>query len=360
MELNYKLNLSSSSLEIPFVSVLMPVYNELSFIRRSLNAVLNQQYPSDRLEVIVADGMSNDGTREALLSIKDSYNNLTVIDNPGRIVSTALNLAMKTARGDIIIRVDGHCEIAPDYIANCVRHILLDHVDAVGGSVTTKGLTRTANAIAIAMSSRFGVGDSAFRTMSGRTMLVDTVPFPAYSRAIVSLAGAYDEEQIRNQDDEYNSRIRKLGGRIMLAEDVNAVYFSRASFESLWRQFFGYGYWKVRVMQKHPKQIKFRQIVPLLFVLTLFVLSVFAACDRTGLWILLSLLSSYLVASIVAAILLVKRYSIITHLLVGLAFPTMHLAYGIGFLSGLVVFWRHWAGAEHVSDAGDGTEKAHA
>jgi succinoglycan biosynthesis protein ExoA len=255
----------------PAVTVILPVLNEAAYIGRALAAVLGQDYPKERLEILVVDGMSTDGTRTIVEELGHSHPEarLRLIDNPGRIVPAGMNIGLGQASGDIVVRVDGHCEIAPDYVRRCVEHIAKDGVDGVGGSVDTVGETRTAEAIAVAMSSRFGVGDSAFRTEPGKTGPADTIPFPAYTRSVIRMAGGYDEELVRCQDDEYNYRLRGFGAKIMLAADIQSTYRSRASLRSLWKQYFQYGFWKVRVLQKHPKQMRPRQFVPPLFVLCL-------------------------------------------------------------------------------------------
>src|SRR5690606_1087521 len=219
-----------------------------------------------RMEILVVDGMSDDGTREYVRARQADHPCLRLIDNPARIVPPALNIALRHARGDIIVRVDGHCEIATDYVRRCVDHLLNDDIDGVGGPIETIGETQEAESIALAMSPWFGVGGSAFRTVRDRAMLVDTVVFPAYKRETVERVGAFDEEQVRNQDDEYNYRLREQGGKLLLAPDVTSKYYSRGSMRLLWRQYFQYGFWKYRVMQKHPRQMRPRQFVPPAFV----------------------------------------------------------------------------------------------
>jgi glycosyltransferase involved in cell wall biosynthesis len=263
-----------------------------------------------------------------------------------------LNIGIRAARGDVIVRVDGHCEIASDYVRRCVEHISNDQVDGVGGSVHTVGETSTAEAIAAAMSSRFGVGDSAFRTERDKTGLVDTVPFPAYTRSIIQQAGGYDEELVRCQDDEYNYRLRELGAKILLAGDIRSRYYSRASLRSLWQQYFQYGFWKVRVMQKHPKQMRLRQFVPPSFVLSSFIVlglsflvGLCGPCRtvRWG-WIPLALVwGSYVVANLAASVLTASKKGWRHALQLPVVYAILHLSYGLGFLVGLFKFWNRWS-----------------
>jgi succinoglycan biosynthesis protein ExoA len=206
---------------LPFVSVIMPVRNEEAYIERSLRAVLAQTYPPERFEIIIADGISTDDTREIIRQIQQTAKiSIEIVENSGRIAPTGLNRAIERVKGEIIVRVDGHCEIEKDYIENCVRHLLADNAEAVGGSIETIGETYSAQAIALAMSSRFGVGNSAFRTVKNQRMYVDTVAFPGYKKEVLEKIGLFNEELVRNQDDEYNYRLRKSGGRVLLAPEI--------------------------------------------------------------------------------------------------------------------------------------------
>lgn len=327
---------------LPFVSVVMPIRNEIGFIRRGLGAVLAQDYPADLLEVLVADGRSDDGTRQVVQEIARQDARVRLVDNAGRIVATGLNTALEQVKGDIVVRVDGHCEIAPDYVRRCVDHLRRDNVAGVGGPLETVGATAIARAIAAAMSSRFGVGDSAFRTVKGRTQLVDTVAFPAYTRDVLTRTGPFDSELVRNQDDEYNYRIRKMGGRLLLAADVRSKYYSRSSFRTLWRQYFQYGYWKVRVLQKHPRQMRPRQFVPLAFVLAL-MLSLLVAPWGPGWLVTAAVAGSYVVANLAASSIVGwknGRGALVP--LAAVAFAILHLSYGLGFLRGLIKFRNRW------------------
>ncbi len=332
--------------ELPFVSVVMPVRNEAGFITRSLGCVLAQDYPREQLEIIVADGHSTDATRALVQAIQQEHPQVRLIDNPGRIAPTGLNAAIAEARGQIIVRVDGHCEIAPDYVRNCVRHLCADGVDGVGGPLETIGTTPMAAAIAAAMSSPFGVGGSAFRTVKDRSLLTDTVAFPAYTRAALERAGRFDEEMVRNQDDEYNYRLRKLGGRILLAADVRARYFSRSSLKTLFKQYFQYGYWKVRVLQKHPRQMSLRQFIPPLFVAALLLALLLALLTAWGVWLAAAIGGSYLLANLTATVLTAAQFGWQNLFRLPPVFFALHFSYGAGFLTGLVKFARHWRAAE--------------
>lgn len=327
---------------VPFVSVIVPIRNEARYIRGCLDSIAQQDYPHERMEIIIADGLSNDGTKESVQSYERMDIPVHWVDNPKLIVPTGMNLALQQARGDILVRVDGHCEIAPDYISNCVKHLQNSDADGVGGSMDTIGETPLSETIAVAMSSPFGVGGSAFRTLRGVSMYADTVPFPAYSREIVERAGLYDEELVRNQDDEYNYRIRELGGKILLASDVKSKYYSRGSLKKLWKQYFQYGFWKVRVLQKHPRQMSLRQFVPLVFVVVLILAALLAIFTGWGRLLLAFVACSYLIANMAASILTASQRGWRHLPLMPLCFAILHVSYGVGFLTGLFRFIDRW------------------
>lgn len=326
----------------------MPVCNEIDFIERSLGAVISQDYPQNLLQIIVADGLSTDGTRKLLSDLQASHPNILVVDNPRKIVPTGINKAMQLATGEIIIRIDGHCEIASDYVLRCVEYLQTGKAEGVGGPIETVGRTYLARVIACAMSSRFGVGGSAFRTGTKTPILTDTVAFPAYTREVTERAGPYDEELVRNQDDEYNYRIRKLGGRLLLAPNIRSQYFSRSSLYSLWRQYFQYGYWKIRVVQKHPRQMSARQFVPLLFVLALLTSIGFGLAFDFGKWIFLAVVMSYLLANLISTISIGATRGWVVTPLLPVVYAILHFSYGLGNVFGLIKFWRRWTEPEVI------------
>jgi succinoglycan biosynthesis protein ExoA len=324
------------------VSVIMPIRNEAGFIGESLRSVLDQDYPPDLMEVIVVDGMSTDATRDIVRDLAAQHSNVRLVDNPGRIVPIGMNIALQQAKGEIIVRVDGHCEIRPDYVRRCVEYLGNGEIDGVGGPMETIGETTVSQAIAIAMSSPFGVGGSAFRTIKDRTMYVDTVAFPAYRRETIRKNGLYDEELVRNQDDEYNYRLRELGGRILMTPDIRSRYYSRSSLKSLWRQYLQYGFYKVRVMQKHPRQMSLRQFIPPLFVASLILISVLSLFFAPVRLLLAVEIGAYLAANLGASLITAGKTGTQYFIYLPVTFAILHIAYGSGFLYGLVKFANRW------------------
>jgi glycosyltransferase involved in cell wall biosynthesis len=327
---------------LPMVTVVMPIRNEAAFITRSLGSVLAQDYPPERLEVLVADGMSTDRTRSLVADLGRQHPKLRLIDNHGMIVPTGMNAALKHATGEIIVRVDGHTLIEPDYVRQCVKALSRTGADNVGGRMDAAAQGRVGEAVALATSSPFGVGGARFH-YSDREEWVDTVYLGAWPREVFARIGIFDEEMVRNQDDELNYRLRAQGGRILLCPAIKSRYFNRSTLRSLWRQYFQYGYWKVRVLQKHPRQMRPRQFVPPLLVAALIAALLLAAFFSWG-WLVLAFIgSSYLAANLAASLLTASQTSLRHFPLLPAVFLALHLSYGAGFLLGLIKFAPRWA-----------------
>lgn len=325
--------LSSSS---PRVTVIMPIRNEEGFITRSLGAVLSQTYPSDRMQIIVADGMSTDRTREVIRQIQAEHpaHVIEIVDNPGKIVPTGFNAALKCATGDVIVRVDGHTIIAPDYVAECVDALARTGADNVGGRMNAVSKTPFGQAVALATSSPFGVGGARFH-YSHDEEWVDTVYMGAWKRDVFNRIGEFDEEFVRNQDDEFNYRLRAAGGRILLTPRIHSEYYNRATPQALWKQYYQYGLYKVRVMQKHPQQMRLRQFVPPAFAAAIFGGALLAPLHRLlrALWFLCIVL--YAVANLGASWRVASRAGREHFSRLPLVFLILHMSYGLGFLKGL-------------------------
>lgn len=344
------------TVEMPRVSIVMPVRNEADSLARSLDAVLSQDYPADRLEVLVADGQSTDGTRGLVERFARGDSRVHLVDNPGRIVATGLNAALREVHGDIVVRVDGHTEIAPDYVRACVEALERTNADNAGGRMTAVGEGAFGSAVAAATSSPFGVGGARFH-YSDREEWVDTVYLGAWPREVFARIGAFDEELVRDQDDEFNYRLRAAGSRILLTPAVRSRYRVRGTPRSLFRQYFQYGYWKVRVLQKHARQMRSRQFVPPSFVACLLVAALLGPVTPVG-WTPLGLIAGvYAAANVIASAWTARRGSGLWQVLLPVAFATLHFAYGLGFLTGLIRFAGRWgdrstAGAAAIPAAG--------
>lgn len=321
----------------PFVSIILPIRNEARYIGRCLDAVMGQEYDPARIEILVADGMSDDGTRaivrERLERASARGSRTQLIDNPQRIVPTGLNRGLAAAQGDVIIRVDGHCVIAPDYVRRCMQDLDAVEADCVGGAIETVGETTTARAIALAQSSPFGVGGARFR-YTDKPGYVDTLAFGAYRRTVFDRIGLFDEELVRNQDDEFNFRLTRAGGKIWLDPQIKSVYFSRGTLRGLWKQYYEYGLWKVRVIQKHGRPAAWRHLVPALFVLALLGSICASLLTQSPLWFLLIAVPYGLATAVAAARVAWGDWR--TMALLPIIFLVLHLSYGLGFMVGLV------------------------
>ena len=325
----------------PFISILIPVRNEAAYIKQCLDAVLAQDFPQHRMEILIADGMSEDETRQIIQGFQADHPHIQLIDNPSKIVPTGLNRLIQQATGDILIRVDGHCVIAPDYVRNCVELLQTTDADNVGGCMVAVGNDKISNVIVAATSTPFGVGGARFH-YSEKEEWVDTVYLGAWRREVFANIGLFDEELVRDQDDEFNYRLRKFGGKIFLSPKIKSTYRPRGSFKKLWHQYFQYGFYKVRVLQKHPKQMRPRQFIPPVFVACLLLLLLLSLTFPWG-WIpLVGFVGIYLLANLGASLLTARVAGWHTLPLLPLAFATLHISYGAGFLAGLAKFWNRW------------------
>jgi len=318
----------------PFVSVIVPMRNERRYIERCLRSLAAQDYPHDRYEVIVVDGSSNDGSREIVETLRSELPNLRVVENRGRHTSRGLNIGLAFARGDVIARVDAHAAVATDYLRQSIAALQRTGADAVGGPITTLGEAPSGETVALAVSSPFGVGNAVFR-YSEKEQWTDTVAFPAYRRDVFDRMGPFAEID-GGEDDEFHLRLRDAGGRILLTPAIRATYYARQTYWELARQYFGYGQAKVVVLSRHPKRTRLRQLVPSAFVLSLIASLILAFFGGMLLLPLGIVWGGYLALSLGASFALARRYGWRHLLRLPVAFACMHIAYGLGFLTGLV------------------------
>ena len=325
---------------LPIVSVVMPVRNEAGFIVRTMEGLLAQDYPADRIEIIVADGMSDDKTREILAEYMGRFPQVRMLDNPSRIASAGLNMAIATAKGEIISRIDGHSEIAPDFLRQNVQ-LLLEHPEAwsVGGPIVHSGRNTFAKAAAIAMAHPCGVGLATHR-FSDYEGYVEGAQFPALRRWVFDRVGNFDEALVRNQDDELNYRITQAGGKIYVSPKVRYVYFVRERLDQLFRQYFQYAFWRIPMIRKHRRPTTLRQVIPPLFFLMMLVLFVTGSVLRQPLVAML-LPIVYVMVLLAVALSFVPKAGLKVASLVPAAIATMHIGYALGFAYGLcaVLAW---------------------
>lgn len=318
---------------MPLVSVVIPLRNEADFVATLIQQVTSQDYPADRLEVIIADGMSDDGTREILTELAEQDRRITVVDNPQRIVPTGLNAAIKLAKGTVIIRIDGHVEIADDFIRRNVE-LLAEYPDAwtVGGPIVHVGRNTFAKAAACAMSHPCGVGNATHRFADFEGYGEGTA-FPAYRREVFDQVGEFDEQLVRNQDDEMNYRIVQAGGKNFISSKVKYRYFVRDRIDRLFRQYFQYSFWRIPMIRKHRRPTTLRQLAPPLFFGVMFVLLLIGIWQRNW-WIALGLPVTYAATLLLIGVTFIPRVGLKVAMLVPVAMATMHLAYAWGFAYG--------------------------
>jgi len=389
------------------VSILIPIHNEAPYIAQLLDNLLQQDYTNGSLEILLIDGQSTDGTCKVIeqcladqsrmchfnqdapaadksvspprhitprdethdsdiatyLNSKSIIGNsklvFRLLNNPARITPTALNIGIHEAKGDIIIRMDAHTLYAPDYITKCVEVLESTRAWNVGGPARTIANSSMQRAIAAAYHSPFSVGGARFHN-SDYEGNVDTVMYGCWRKETLEQLGGFDEELVRNQDDELNFRIMRAGGTMYQTPEIKFWYYPRASLKSLWRQYFQYGYWKVRVIQKHKLPASPRHLIPILFVLGLiiglplnFVLPLFATIYFSALvlYAFLTIIfsihavlhlpppSKSMQSSSQPVIKSIDLSSSLTFILLLPVFLTYHLSYGFGFLTGLINFF---------------------
>lgn len=317
----------------PKVSIVIPCRNEENYISACVDSMLQQDYPN--LEILVCDGMSDDGTRGVLEKYADNPK-VRVLDNPARVTPIALNLGIQNAIGEIIIIFGAHATMHKDYVLKSVETFFGDQsIGCVGGMLNQINENAEAAVISVAMSSVFGVGNAHFRTGSSFGY-VDTVAFGAYKREVFDKVGLFDEELVRNQDDEFNYRVIKGAYKIYLNREIKADYYVRGDFKKLWRQYFQYGYWKVYVNRKHKTITTYRQLVPAIMVLCFFG-SFTLAFVYTEFWNLFIL---GLVLYFFTAFQFAQKNVGFKRSIFGVvkSFCVLHFSYGSGYLKGIFDF----------------------
>jgi glycosyltransferase involved in cell wall biosynthesis len=318
--------------------------NEEKYISHCLDSVLSSDYPLDKMEILLIDGMSSDKTREIIKKYQKRHSVIKLLDNPKKIVPVAMNIGIIEAKGEYIIRLDAHASYPKNYFSTLIKwHQKLD-ADNIGTPIHTEVKNRTEKSLAIktVLSHKFGVGDSTFRTGIKKQKEVDTVPFGCYPRGIFEKYGYYDERLIRNQDIELNKRIAQGGGKIYLIPDTTCTYYARESFIPLAKNNYANGLWNIlTAYYTHTfESLSLRHFVPLLFVLSLIVPLILSSSYTPLLWLSFLSLVSYL--ALVIIISLKTSHSFMNFIYTVGGFFTLHLAYGIGSVIGIVKVFKKY------------------
>ena len=323
------------------VSVIVPCYNEQARITQLLDSIHGQTFPLNEVEVIIADGLSTDATRTRIADFCSRHPELEVrvVDNSRRIIPAALNKAIEASQGVFIIRMDAHSTPDRNYIQRCVNGLEEGFGDNVGGiwKIAPGAKTWMAKAIALAVSHPLAAGDARYR-IGGAAQQVDTVPFGAFHKRLISKIGPYDESLLSNEDYEFNARIRRSGGRVWLDPSIWSVYYARATLKELARQYWRYGYWKAQMLRKYPHTLRWRQILPPFFVLALIVIGLLSFVFQLARWLFAIIVIPYVIIVLGVGISMsLKQKQPLLAVGMPLAVATIHFSWGTAFLWG----WLH-------------------
>jgi GT2 family glycosyltransferase len=320
------------------LSVVIPCRNEVAHIEACITAIFASQLPENcTLSVFVVDGMSNDGTLDVITTLKNTHSTLHLIENKKQLTPFAFNLGIHADETADYVQIIGARQlVSADYLVIALKSLQEnEEIWCTGGRVNNIYLNDTGRFIAHAMSTAFGMGLGNFRTLE-KSSFVDTVGTPMYPLWVFTKIGFFDEELIRNQDDDFNYRITKAGGKIYYCHETSLEYYVRGNFNGLWRQFFQYGYWKVYVNKKHKTVTTSRQLVPSLFMLYLLAVPfMFFFGPLIG---LISMLPFAMYLLMLIFFSLKSAGSVNGFVQIGLAYLIVHFSYGLGYLKGICEF----------------------
>ncbi len=350
----------SEGQDVPVVTIVMPCLDEARHIETCLRSVQRQDYPGGRIEILVADGLSGDGTRAILERLQREDPRIQVVDNPDRLQARGLNEAIRRSRGEVIVRMDVHCEYAADYVRRCVEMLERTGADNVGGAQRPQGVGPFQSAVCLALRSPLGVGGAAYRSEKNDGP-VDTVFLGAFRRRVFETVGLYDPNAFTNEDAELNQRLIDQGGRVYLSRDIVVHYHPRASLPALARQYFRYGEGRARTLLKHRRLSCLRPVLPFLGVAAAVALVVVPVMRPLVPWAF----GLYGLTLVAEAIRVALRRALALTPVVALVFAVMHASHGAGFAAGLTRFALRpdWPAVEYLGrrpgGAGSAARTAH-
>tara|TARA_R110002072_G_scaffold20688_2_gene74811 strand:- start:12774 stop:13790 length:1017 start_codon:yes stop_codon:yes gene_type:complete len=320
------------------ISIVIPCRNEVAYIEECIDAIYTCELPPETsINVFVVDGMSDDGTREKIAELITRYTSLKIIDNAKQLTPYAFNLGIyEDSNADYIQIVGARHILSKNYLSSCIE-ILQSNKDiwCVGGKIVNEFTNSVSEIISVAMSTSFGMGIGNFRVLY-KSGFTDTVTSPMYPYWVFEKIGFFDEELVRNQDDDFNYRVTKAGGKIYYCNEISLNYYVRGTFSGLWKQFFQYGYWKVYVNQKHKTVTTYRQLIPPLFVVYLFLVLLTPIFGWTLLIMSAIPFCLYLLLNGIFSVRTSKNITQFIQLLI--TYPILHLSYGLGYLRGVIDF----------------------
>jgi succinoglycan biosynthesis protein ExoA len=334
----------------PFVTVAIPCLDEEAYIQECIHAVVGQRWPQDRLEILVADGMSVDATREMLGRLAAADARIRLVDNPGRNQAAGLNECIRRARGEVIIRMDVHADYAVDFVEKCVAELERTGADNVGGAARPRAKTFFQRCVSAALRSPLGIGGSKYRQPEEEGFVESVCP-GAFNRRVFERVGLFDPNAITNEDAELNQRILESGGRVYMSRDIVSHYYPRDSMRSLARQYFRYGQGRARTLLKHGKLVSLRPALPFLGLVGEAIALVAMPWHIGGLS-----LAAYALATGAEAVRVGRGEGLAAIPVVWAIFPVLHASHGAGFAAGLVKYLARpdWGPPEHLSPAGEG------
>ena len=325
------------------ISIIIPCRNEEKYIAKCLDSIISQDYPKENLEVLVVDGMSEDNTREIVKKYAEKSLFIKLLDNPKKFTNFAFNIGVKAAKGEIVMIMGAHAGYEKDYVSKCVKYLKEYNADNVGGIMKTmaKEETIVAKAIALSMSHFFGTGGVRFRTGSKEVMEVDTVFGGCYKREVFNKIGLFNEKLHRSQDMEFNIRLKRAGGKIILAPDIVNYYYPKSNFKDFLLHSFDSGFWSIYPSKFTKKPLKLRHYIPLLFILGIMGTLIFGIFSPPFFTLFLIIVCGYLLFNLYfSAGISIKEREFKYFLILPLVFVIRHFGYGFGSLWGLLNIWK--------------------
>jgi glycosyltransferase involved in cell wall biosynthesis len=319
------------------ISIVIPCRNEENFIGKCLDSIIDNDFPKNKLEVFVVDGMSDDGTGQLIADYTNKFPFIKLLSNEKKVTPVAMNMGIKAAKGEYIIILSSHSQISKSFLSLNLESFEKHTADCVGGIIITIPSKKTiiAESIAFALAHPFGVGNSYFRIGSTEPKYVDTVPFGCYKKERIESIGLFDEDLVRNQDDELNLRLLKHGGKILLMPSITSYYHARDSFQKLWKMYYQYGHFKPLVAHKVGGVLTWRQLIPVLMIISLSIFGLLSFISQLYLWIFVCAVLLYLIGNLCVSFSIAKKRGLKYVFALPVVFATLHFSYGTGYLKGI-------------------------